>query len=407
MDVTFADIQRAQRAIAGHVLRTPMLPAPRLSELTGADVHVKYENMQVTNSFKERGARVKLAALSDEARTRGVIAMSAGNHAQAVAYHAQRLGIPATVVMPVTTPFVKVAATKAHAAKVVLHGETISEAQARAEAIAKERNLIWVHPYDDVEVIAGQGTVALEMLEQVPDLETLVVPVGGGGLISGMAVAAKGLRAGIEIIGVESELYPSMWNAIRGEQRPIGGATLAEGIAVKNVGRLTLPIVRALVSDIVLVDEEHIERAVNAYLTLQKTMAEGAGAAGLAAMLAEPGRFAGKKVGLVLCGGNIDPRLLATIMVRELERADRIVSFRLTIPDRPGILGHIATALGELGANILEVDHRRLFLDVPAKGARLDITVETRDRAHAEEILKAFEADGYQPVRIEGGAVMD
>ncbi len=407
MDVTLADIQRAQRTIAGHVLRTPMLPAPRLSELTGADVHVKYENMQVTNSFKERGARVKLAALSHEARTRGVIAMSAGNHAQAVAYHAQRLDIPATVVMPVTTPFVKVAATKAHGAQVVLHGETISEAQARAEAIAKERNLIWVHPYDDVDVIAGQGTVALEMLEEVADLEMLVVPIGGGGLISGMAIAAKGLRENIEVIGAESELYPSMWNAIRGERRPIGGATLAEGIAVKNVGRLTLPIVRALVSDIVLVDEEHIERAVNAYLTLQKTMAEGAGAAGLAAMLAEPRRFAGKKVGLVLCGGNIDPRLLATIMVRELERADRIVSFRLTIPDRPGILGHIATALGQLGANILEVDHRRLFLDVPAKGARLDITVETRDRAHAEEILKAFEAHGYQPVRIEGGAVMD
>ncbi|HWP25340.1 MAG TPA: threonine ammonia-lyase [Xanthobacteraceae bacterium] len=407
MDVTLADIQRAERTLAGHVLRTPMLPAPRLSELTGADVHVKYENMQVTNSFKERGARVKLAALSDEARRRGVIAMSAGNHAQAVAYHAQRLGVPATVVMPVTTPFVKVAATKAHGAEVVLHGETISEAQARAEAIASDRNLIWVHPYDDVHVIAGQGTVAVEMLKEVPDLEMLVVPIGGGGLISGMAVAAKGLRPEIDIIGVESELYPSMWNAIRGERRPIGGATLAEGIAVKNVGSLTLPIVRALVRDIVLVDEEHIERAVNAYLTLQKTMAEGAGAAGLAAMLAEPERFAGKKVGLVLCGGNIDPRLLATIMVRELERADRIVSFRLTIPDRPGILGHIATALGQLGANILEVDHRRLFLDVPAKGARLDITVETRDRAHAEEILKAFEADGYQPVRIEGGAVMD
>jgi threonine dehydratase len=407
LDVTLADIERAQRTIAGHVLRTPMLPAPRLSELTGADVHVKYENMQVTNSFKERGARVKLAALSEEARTRGVIAMSAGNHAQAVAYHAQRLGIPATVVMPVTTPFVKVAATKAHAAHVILHGETISEAQARAEVIAKERNLIWVHPYDDVHVIAGQGTVALEMLEEVPDLEMIVVPIGGGGLVSGVSIAAKGLRPDIEIIGAESELYPSMWNAIYGQQRPIGGATLAEGIAVKNVGRLTLPIVRALVSDIVLVDEEHIERAVNAYLTLQKTMAEGAGAAGLAAMLAEPGRFAARKVGLILCGGNIDPRLLATIMVRELERADRIVSFRLTIPDRPGILGHIATALGQLGANILEVDHRRLFLDVPAKGARLDITVETRDRAHAEEILKAFEADGYQPVRIEAGATMD
>ena len=407
MDVTLADIQRAQRTIAGHVLRTPMLPAPKLSALTGADVYVKYENLQVTNSFKERGARVKLAALSPSARTRGVIAMSAGNHAQAVAYHAALLGIPATVVMPVTTPFVKVAATKEHGAQVVLDGETITEAQARAEAIAKERNLIWVHPYDDIHVIAGQGTVALEMLEEVADLDVLVVPIGGGGLISGMAIAAKAVRPEVEIVGVEAELYPSMWNAVHGGNRPIGGATLAEGIAVKNVGHLTLPIVRAIVGEIVLVDEEHIERAVNAYLTLQKTMAEGAGAAGLAAMLTEPARFAGKKVGLVLCGGNIDPRILASIMVRELERADRIVSFRLTIPDRPGILGQISTALGVLGANILEVNHKRLFLDVPAKGARLDVTVETRDSAHAEEILRALAADGFEPVRIEAGAAMD
>ncbi|HTS39665.1 MAG TPA: threonine ammonia-lyase [Xanthobacteraceae bacterium] len=407
MDVTLADIQRAQRTIAGHVLRTPMLPAPKLSALTGAEVFVKYENMQVTNSFKERGARVKLTALSVAARTRGVIAMSAGNHAQAVAYHAERLGIPATVVMPVTTPFVKIAATKEYGAQVVLDGETITEAQARAEVIAKERNLIWVHPYDDIHVIAGQGTVALEMLEEVADLDVLVVPIGGGGLISGMAIAAKAVRPDIAIIGVEAVLYPSMWNAVHGGHRPLGGATLAEGIAVKNVGHLTLPIVRAMVSDIVLVDEQYIERAVNAYLTLQKTMAEGAGAAGLAAMLAEPARFAGKKVGLVLCGGNIDPRILATIMVRELERGDRIVSFRLTIPDRPGILGQIASLLGKLGANILEVDHRRLFLDVPAKGARLDVTVETRDRAHAEEIMLALAAEGYQPLRIEAGAAME
>ena len=407
MDVTLADIQRAQRTIAGHVLRTPMLPAPKLSALTGAEVFVKYENMQVTNSFKERGARVKLTALSAAARTRGVIAMSAGNHAQAVAYHAERLGIPATVVMPVTTPFVKIAATKEYGAQVVLDGETITEAQARAEVIAKERNLIWVHPYDDIHVIAGQGTVALEMLEEVADLDVLVVPIGGGGLISGMAIAAKAVRPDIAIIGVEAVLYPSMWNAVHGGHRPLGGATLAEGIAVKNVGHLTLPIVRAMVSDIVLVDEQYIERAVNAYLTLQKTMAEGAGAAGLAAMLAEPARFAGKKVGLVLCGGNIDPRILATIMVRELERGDRIVSFRLTIPDRPGILGQIASLLGKLGANILEVDHRRLFLDVPAKGARLDVTVETRDRAHAEEIMLALAAEGYQPLRIEAGAAME
>ena len=247
-----------------------------------------------------------------------------------------------------------------------------------------------MHPYDDPYVIAGQGTVALEMLEEAPDLDVLVVPVGGGGLISGMATAAKARRPSIAIFGAEAALYPSFWNVLKAEHRPLGGATLAEGIAVKNVGRLTLPIVRALVSDMILVDEEHIERAVNAYLTLQKTMAEGAGAAGLAAMLAEPARFRGKKVGLVLCGGNIDPRILASIMVRELERDDRIVSFRLTITDRPGLLGQIATTLGRLGANILEVDHRRLFLDVPAKGARLDVTVETRDREHAEEIMRAL-----------------
>jgi threonine dehydratase len=407
MSITLADIEAARRTIAGHVLRTPMLPAPRLSELTGAEVFVKYENLQVTNSFKERGARVKLASLTAEQRARGVIAMSAGNHAQAVAYHAAALGIAATIVMPVTTPFVKIAATKEHGAQVVLDGETVSEAQVRAEAEARERGLIWVHPYDDEHVIAGQGTVALEMLEEAPGLDTLVIPIGGGGLISGIATAAKAIKPGIEIVGVESALYPSFWNAIRGEHRPLGGATLAEGIAVKNVGALTLPIVRALVRDIVLVDETHIERAVNAYLTLQKAMAEGAGAAGLAAMLAEPARFAGKRVGLVLCGGNIDPRILASIMVRELERDDRIVSFRLTIADRPGLLGQIATMLGELGANILEVDHRRLFLDVPAKGARLDVTVETRDAAHAEEILAAFRAEGFAPVRIATGDAME
>jgi threonine dehydratase len=404
--VTLAHIEAAQRVIAGHVLRTPMLPAPKLSDLTGADVHVKYENLQVTNSFKERGARNKLASLSAGERERGVIAMSAGNHAQAVAYHAARLGIPATVVMPETTPFVKVAATKAYGAQVLLEGEGISEAQARAEALARERGLIWVHPYDDAHVIAGQGTIALEMLNVVPDLDVLVIPIGGGGLISGIAVAAKAMRPAIEMVGVECALYPSMWNAVNNAQRPLGGATLAEGIAVKNVGALTLPIVQSLVSDILLVDEEHIERAVNAYLTLQKTMAEGAGAAGLAALLAEPERFKRKKVGLVLCGGNIDPRILASIMVRELERENRIVSFRLTIADRPGLLGQIATTLGRLGANILEVDHRRMFLDVPAKGARLDVTVETRDAAHAQEIRDAFEADGFAPVRINTGDAM-
>jgi threonine dehydratase len=406
LSISLADIEAARRVIAGHVLRTPMLPAPRLSALTGAEVFVKYENLQVTNSFKERGARTKLVALSADERARGVIAMSAGNHAQAVAYHAARLGIPACVVMPVGTPFVKVAATKAHGAAVVLHGGSIDDAQARAEALAQERGLVWVHPYDDAHVIAGQGTTALEMLEEVPDLETLVVPIGGGGLISGIAVAAKAARPSIEIVGAEAALYPSFWNALKGENRPLGGATLAEGIAVKSVGTLTLPVVRNLVSEIVLVDEDQIERAVNAYLTLQKTMAEGAGAAGLAAMLAQPARFAGKRVGLVLCGGNIDPRILASIMVRGLERSDCIVSFRLTIPDQPGVLGQIATVLGQSGANILAVDHKRLFLDVPAKGARLDITVETRDAAHAEEILRTLDAAGFSPQRIETGAAM-
>jgi threonine dehydratase len=405
--VTLADIEHARRTIADHVLRTPMLPAPKLSALTGAEVFVKYENLQVTNSFKERGALTKLASLTAAERARGVIAMSAGNHAQAVAYHAARLGIPATIVMPETTPYVKVAATGAYGAEVVLDGEGISEAQRRAETIAQARDLTWVHPYDDPHVIAGQGTIALEMLEEVPALDVLVIPIGGGGLIAGNAVAARGIKPTIEVVGAEAALYPSMWNALNRGNKPCGGATLAEGIAVKSVGTLTLPIVREVVSDIVLVGEAHLERAVNAYLTLQKAMAEGAGGAGLAAMLAEPGRFRGRRVGLILCGGNIDPRILASIMVRELEREDRIVSFRLTIPDRPGVLGQIATRFGRLGANILEVDHRRLFLDVPAKGARLDVTVETRDRAHADAILKAFEEDGYQPMRIEAGNALE
>jgi len=407
MTISIADIEAAKTILADRVVRTPMLPAPRLSELTGAIVFVKYENLQVTNSFKERGALNKLASLDKAERTRGVIAMSAGNHAQAVAYHAARLGIAATIVMPVTTPLVKIAATKSYGADVVLHGESVAEAQARMEELRAARHLVLVHPYDDPRVIAGQGTIALEMLHDVPDLDCLVVPIGGGGLISGNAIAAKTINERIEIVGVEAALYPSMWNAVTGNDRPIGGPTLAEGIAVKNVGKLTLPIVRQLVSGILLVDEEHLERAVNIFLTLQKTMAEGAGAAGLAAMLAEPERFRGKRVGLILCGGNIDPRILASIMVRELERDELILSFRLTIPDRPGVLGQIATRLGTLGANILEVDHKRLFLDVPAKGARLDVTVETRDRAHAEEIIKAMAEDGYQPVRLHAGEAME
>jgi threonine dehydratase len=405
--VDFAAIEAARRIIRGAVLRTPMLPAPKLSALTGAEVFVKYENLQVTNSFKDRGALVKLTSLAEAERRRGVIAMSAGNHAQAVAYHARRLGIPATIVMPVTTPFVKVAATRSHGAEVVLHGESVAEAQTRCEEIMVQRALIQVHPFDDEKIIAGQGTIAPEMLEEVPDLDSIVIPIGGGGLIAGNAIAAKAIKPNIEIVGAESALYPSMWNALHGERRETGGPTLAEGIAVKHAGKLTLPVVRGLVAELVLVDEVLLERAVNAFLTLQKATAEGAGAAGLAAMLAKPERFLGRKVGLVLSGGNIDPRILASVMVRELERESHIVSFRLTTTDRPGVLGQIATRLGELGANILEVGHRRLFLDVPAKGAKLDVTIETRDAAHAEQIIAALAADNFQPERIETGAAID
>lgn len=407
MTVTFEDVEAARRVLSGQVLRTPMLPAHRLSALTGAEVFVKYENLQPTNAFKERGALNKLASLSGEQRRRGVIAMSAGNHAQGVAYHARRLGIPATIVMPVTTPHVKVEATRAFGAQVVLFGETVEQSSARADELAGERGLTWVHPFDDPLVIAGQGTIAVEMLEDCPDLDMLVVPVGGGGMISGMAIAARAMKPGLDVIGVEAELYPSFHNALRGGNLPVGGPTLAEGIAVKDAGKLTLPIVRDLVSDIILVDEVQLERAVNAFLTLQKTIAEGAGAAGLAAMLARPERFRGRKVGLVLCGGNIDPRLLASVVLRDLERSDRIVAFRFTIPDRPGVLGQISTTLGELGANVLEVEHKRRLLDVPAKGTRLDITVEVRDRAHAEMVFERLSAQGHMKVEMITSDMMD
>ncbi len=406
LPVSLADIETARKAIKGQVLRTPLLPAPRLSELTGASIFVKYENLQVTNSFKDRGAFVKLSSLSAEQRARGVIAMSAGNHAQAVAYHAARLKIASTIVMPVVTPAVKVAATRAFGADVQLVGENVGEAQERVEHLVERFAYTQVHPFDDPLIVAGQGTIALEMLEDVPDLDCLVVPIGGGGLIAGNAIAAKAIKPEIEIVGVEAELYPSMWNAIHDRSRPTGGPTLADGIAVKKVGGLTVSVVRALVSDIVLVDEPHLERAVNAYAASQKTVAEGAGAAGLAAVLADRPRFKGKRVGLILSGGNIDPRILASITVRELERENRIVSLRLNLIDRPGTLGVIATRLGELGANILEVDHKRLFLDVPAKGARLDVTIETRDAGHVAEILAALEKDGFAPQRIEPGDAM-
>ncbi len=398
--ISYRDVFEATKLISGRVLRTPTLPAPKLSQLTGAHVFVKYENLQVTGSFKDRGALVKLLSLTEAERARGVIAMSAGNHAQAVAFHARRLGIPARIVMPQQTPFVKVSNTEAFGAEVVLIGETLAEAQEKARAIGEEQGLTFVHPYDDPRVMAGQGTLGAELIEDQPDLDCAILPIGGGGLISGCATAMKKLKPEVEIFGVEAALYPSMKAALDGVPAACGGQTLAEGIAVKNAGQLAIPIVTTLISDIFLVSEFQIEQAVSAFLSLQKTMAEGAGAAGLAALLAEPERFRGRKVALVLSGGNIDVRMLASIMVRGLEREDKIVSLRLVIDDQPGMLGRVATCLGEAGANILEVEHRRMFLNVPAKGTTLDVRIETKDAKHAAEIIARLEEKGFSVTRL-------
>ncbi len=401
MTIELKNIQAAAQLLKGEVLRTPMMKSRGLSNLTGAEVFIKFENMQVTSSFKARGAFVKLISLNADQKHRGVIAMSAGNHAQAVAYHAARLNIPATIVMPENTPFVKVESTQALGANIVLEGETLAESQAAALAIASDKNLTLVHPYDDDRIIAGQGTIALEMLEDVPELEALVIPIGGGGLFSGNAIAAKALKPEIKIYGAEAELYASMSQTLRGETVVCGGQTLAEGIAVKNVTERTVAYVREHAERIIEVTESHLEQAVHAYLTLQKTLAEGAGAAGLAAMLARPELFKGKKVGLILCGGNIDPRMLASIIYRELAREDRIISLRIQIPDRPGILGSISSLLGKQGANILEVSHRRMLLDVPAKGAGIDVMLEARDRHHVEAIIQALKDEDYQVRRLD------
>ncbi|HSB60040.1 MAG TPA: threonine ammonia-lyase, partial [Methyloceanibacter sp.] len=367
------EIEAAREVLKGQVVRTPTIAAPKLSGLTGAEVYVKCESLQFTGSFKDRGALVKLASLSDSEARRGVIAMSAGNHAQAVAYHAKRLGIPATIVMPEHTPFVKVANTEAFGAEVVLSGRGLYEAQARAVEIAEERGLVIVHPYDDPRIIAGQGTIAVEVLADIPDLDMIVVPIGGGGLIAGNAIAAHAIKPDLAVIGVCSAACPSMHAALTGQEVVCSEQTLADGIAVKAPGKLTLPIVKEHVSRIVLVEEPAIERAICALLGLQKIIAEGAGAASLAALLTEPERFRGRKLCLYLTGGNIDPRMLASVVVRGLEREGKIVSLRLTITDQPGVLGRVATILGASGANILEVFHRRTMLDVPARGATLDL----------------------------------
>lgn len=402
MTVTFADIQAAAAAIKGHVERTPMRHSKTLSDITGAEVWVKFENLQFTAAFKERGALNRLLQLNDAERRAGVIAMSAGNHAQGVAYHAARLGIPATIVMPLNTPFTKVEHTRKHGARVLLHGETLSDSTTYAYQIKEREGLTFVHPYDDAAVIAGQGTIALEMLEDEPSLEILLVPVGGGGLIAGNSIAARALKNDIEVIGVEAKMYPSMHAELAGRD-PIaasGGTTIAEGIAVRQAGRLPMDIVRDYVKEILLVDESELEQAITLFCTIEKTIAEGAGAAGLAALMAHPTRFAGRRVGLILCGGNIDSRLLASVLTRSLVRENRITSIRIIGDDRPGLLAVVSKVIGDLGGNILEVAHNRLALDVPAKGAEFDILIETRDARHTTEIMDALSAAGYPPRKI-------
>lgn len=405
--VTLDDIRAAARAIDGAVVRTPLLRSRTLSRLTGADVRVKFENLQFTAAFKERGALNKLLSLTQAQRKRGVIAMSAGNHAQGVAYHAGRLGIPATIVMPAFTPFVKVKHTRDFGARVVLQGDTLSEAAAHAHALAEQHDLVFVHPYDDAAVIAGQGTIGLEMLEDMPELDSLIVPVGGGGLISGIAVAAKTLKPGIEVVGVESSSYSALHQNLQGKPVAVGGDTIAEGIAVRDIGRLPLALCRSLVDEVLLVDESAIERAIALFLEIEKTVAEGAGAAGLAALVGYPERFKGRIVGLVLCGGNIDTRLLASILMRNLVREGRIVRLRIKIPDRPGVLAKVSALVGDAGANILEVGHQRLFGHVEAKSAELDIVLETRDRAHSQEVIATIEAAGFKVKPLEASLIDD
>ena len=393
--VTFDDAQRAAAAIQGTLEDTPARHSRTLSGLASADIFLKFENLQFTASFKERGALNKLLSLTDEQRRRGVVAMSAGNHAQGVAYHAGRLGIPSTIVMPEGTPFTKVTHTRDFGAHIVIGGASLSECYARAKELAAAHGYTLIHPYDDPLVIAGQGTVALEFLSQIPELDALVVPVGGGGLIAGIAVAARAIKPDLEIYGVEAGLYPAMRNLLKGESRPCAGQTIADGIAVKDPGVITSEIIAALVSDILLVDEAQIESAMIKLLEIEKTLAEGAGAAALACVLSYPELFRGRKIGLVISGGNVDIRLLSNVILRELARAGRILSLTVAIEDRPGLLARIATIVGEAGGNILEVSHNRLMTGLSAKSADLGLVIEARDQAHAAEIRASLKEAGY------------
>jgi threonine dehydratase len=397
MTLTYDDIEAAAGRLKGHIERTPLRRSRTLSEITGADVFIKFENLQFTASFKERGALNKLLTLSPEERARGVIAASAGNHAQGLAYHGQRLGVPVTIVMPRGTPTTKVEHTRRFGAEVVIEGDSYDEAGEHAAGIGRQYDRVLVHPFDDLEVMAGQGTVAKEMLEDEPGIDVVITPVGGGGLIAGVATAAKAMKPQVRIVGAEAAMYPSFATRMRGLKAAVGGQTIAEGIAVKEVGDLTYAIARPLVEDVLLVEEAYLERAVALFANVEKTIAEGAGGAGLGALLAHPNRFRGQKVGLVLTGGNIDSRLLASVLTRELVREQRLVSLRIIGDDRPGLLATVSAVIGQAGGNIVEVAHNRLALDVPAKGAEFDIMIETRDAQHTQEIMDALRDKGYPP----------
>jgi threonine dehydratase len=394
--ISLSDVRAAAACLAGAIEHTPCLPSRTLSQLTGAQVFLKFENLQFTASFKERGALNKLQSLGAEERRRGVIAMSAGNHAQAVAYHASRLGIPTMIVMPKGSPNTKVRNTQVHGAKVVLEGANLFEAGRHARELAARDNLVFVHPYEDRLVIAGQGTVGLEMLEAVPDLDVLVVPVGGGGLIAGMAVAARAMRKDISIFGVETRNYPSMHQRLHNLPVECGGDTIAEGIAVKDVGDTAFHIIKALVEDVLVVKEETIERAVATLIEIEKTVAEGAGAAALAALLESPERFAGKRVGLPITGGNIDTRVLASVLMRGLVRDARLVRLRVTMPDISGSLARVAGLIAEAGGNIVEVQHQRVFGTASVKSTEIEFLIETRDRAHTESLVALLEKNGVR-----------
>ncbi|MGS5089888.1 threonine ammonia-lyase [Hydrogenophaga sp. A37] len=394
------DIEAAAQRLNGQVLDTPCVESRTLSQLIGCQVFLKFENLQYTASFKERGACNKLVQLTTEERSRGVVAMSAGNHAQGVAYHAQRLGLRAVIVMPRFTPGVKVERTRGFGAEVVLHGDTLDESRAHARELSERQGLVFVHPYDDEAIVAGQGTVALEMLREQPDIDTLVVAIGGGGLISGMATAAKVIRPDIQIVGVQTERFPAMYNAIKGTHLPQGNSTIAEGIAVGTPGTITEAIVRDKVDDVLLVDEGDIEQAIVMLLEIEKTLVEGAGAAGLAALIKHPQRFAGKKVGLVLSGGNIDPLLLASIIERGMVRAGRLARIQVSARDVPGILARIATIVAEAGANVDEVHHQRAFTLLAAQNVSIELVLQTRGREHIAEVIRQLQAQGFEAALI-------